>query len=62
MIMMKNWEVKFNSYNRQDYYKTVSGKNKKEARKYANRLTIKKDDRDKIEFIREDTSVDDRLL
>ncbi|MCM3703812.1 hypothetical protein [Paenibacillus macerans] len=51
---MKVWTVKFNSYNREDYYETVSGKDEKEAFKNAQRLTVKRDDRDKVEWIKED--------
>lgn len=53
---MKAWTVKFKSYNRLDYEATVSGRNEKEALKNAQRATVRKDDRDKIEWIREDGS------
>ncbi|MFB5761041.1 hypothetical protein [Paenibacillus medicaginis] len=53
-MKMKAWTVKFKSYNKVDYCETVSGKDEKEARKNAQRLTVKKDDRDKIEWIKED--------
>jgi hypothetical protein len=54
---MKAWTVKFKSFNREDYCETVSGKNEVEARKNANKMVIKHDDRDKIESIEEDTTV-----
>jgi hypothetical protein len=54
---MKAWTVKFKSFNREDYGETVSGKNEKEARKNANKMVIKHDDRDTIESIEEDTTV-----
>lgn len=52
---MKTWTVKFNSFNRKDYSETVSGKDEKEARKNAHRMTIKHDDRDTVAWIKEDT-------
>ncbi|GJM84115.1 hypothetical protein HMSSN139_66110 [Paenibacillus sp. HMSSN-139] len=55
-IIMKVWTVKFKSYNREDYYETVSGKDEKEALENAKRLTVKKDDRDEIEWITEDNT------
>lgn len=51
---MKAWTVKFQSYNGKDYCETVSGRNEQEAFKNAQRMTVKKDDRDKIEWIKED--------
>lgn len=50
---MSLYEVKFESYNRENYSEMVSGKNEKDARKAANKLTIKHDDRDKILSITE---------
>lgn len=54
--MSKVWFVKFQSYNQKDYVETVSGKDEREARKNANRMTVKHDDRDKILSIEEDPS------
>lgn len=51
---MKAWTVKFKSFNREDYCETVSGRNEQEAFKNAQSMTIKRDDRDKIEWIKED--------
>lgn len=45
---MKTYTVKFRSFNREDYTETVSGKNEQDAFKNANRMTIKRDDRDKV--------------
>lgn len=54
MNVMKTWTVKFKSVNKSDYCETVSGKDEKEAFKNAQRMTVKNDDRDKVEWIRED--------
>jgi hypothetical protein len=51
---MKAWTVKFKSVNQDDYCETVSGRDEKEAFKNAQRMTIKRDDRDKVEWIKED--------
>lgn len=51
---MKTWTVNFKSFNHKDYSETVSGKDEKEARKNAQRMTIKHDDRDIIVGIKED--------
>jgi hypothetical protein len=57
LIKMKAWTVKFKSFNKEDYQETVSGKNEKEARKNANYYTVRRDQRDMIESITEDTTV-----
>lgn len=51
---MKVWTVKFKSYNREDYCETVSAKDEKQAYKDAQKMTVKHDDRDTIEWIKED--------
>lgn len=51
---MKVWTVKFKGYNTPDYYETVSGRDEEEAYQNAQRLTIKKDDRDTVVSIEED--------
>lgn len=53
---MKVWTVKFKGYNMPDYYEVVSGRDEEEAYENAQRLTIKKDDRDEIEWIEEDST------
>lgn len=53
---MKVWTVKFKSVNAQDYYETVSANNEQEARKAAQRMTVKHDDRDYVMWVKEDTS------
>ncbi|MFB5759060.1 hypothetical protein [Paenibacillus medicaginis] len=52
---MKAWTVKFKSYNKKDYCETVSGRDEQEARKNAQRPVIKRDDRDVIMWVKEDT-------
>lgn len=49
---MKVYEVKFKSYNRLDYEEFVSAKNLKDAYRHAQKMTVKKDDRDIIKSIR----------
>ena len=50
---MRTWDVKFKSYNRNDYTEVVSARDEKEARTKANKAVIRHDDRDVIMWVKE---------
>lgn len=50
---MSAYIVKYESYNRKNYEEVVNAKNEAEARKVANYMTHKHDDRDRIISIEE---------
>lgn len=52
--MTKLYSVKFQSFNKEDYYENVVAKDEKEARKLALKATVRHDDRDKILDVKED--------
>lgn len=54
---MKAWSVKYQSFNKKDYIETVSGRDELEARKNAKKAIYRKDDRDVIISVKEDTSL-----
>ena len=48
---MEAWNVKYKSFNREDYVEVVSGKDQKDAFKNAKKSLYRRDDRDIIQHV-----------